>query len=169
MEVQDAITKVLQSLSQDPSLLQSMQSDPEGAIKSLVGNDLSPQELNNFTRGTAKLFGDADTSRSLMSLLGGSSSGSNIDGLSKLLLLVGGVSLLKKLLKQSAASSNGMNSLSQLLGNQQGVSSLTSLIGKKEDEIPDLGGMLSMLGGAPQQQAQPSAGGILGMLGKLIK
>ena len=169
MEVQDAITKVLESLSNDPSLQQSMQENPEAAIRSIVGNDLSPQELSNFTKGTSKLFGDADTSRSMMSLLGGGNSSSNIDGLSKLLLLVGGVSLLKKLLKQSAASQNGMNSLTQLLGNQQGVSSLTNLIGKKEDEIPDLTNMLSMLGGGAAPQQQSSSGGLLNILGKLIK
>ena len=170
MEVQDAITKVLESLAQNPSLQQSMQKDPEAAIRSIVGNDLGPQELSNFTKGTAKLFGDEQTTRGLMSLLGGSSSQSSIDGLSKILLLVGGVSLLKKLLAQGQNTSNGMSSLTQLLGNQQGVNSLTGLIGKKEDEIPDLGGMLSMLsGGAAQQQAQPSGGGLLNILGKLIK
>ena len=168
MEVQDAISKVLTSLSNDPSLQQSMQENPEAAIKSIVGDDLTPQQLTNFTRGTASLFKGDDTTKSLMSLLGGSNSGSNIDGLSKILLLVGGVSLLKKLLKQSSASSNSMSSLTQMLGNQQGVSSLTNLIGKKEDEIPDLTDMLGMLGGV-QQQSNSGAGGILGMLGKLIK
>ena len=62
-----------------------------------------------------------------------------------------------------------MNSLTQLLGNQQGVSSLTNLIGKKEDEIPDLTNMLSMLGGGAAPQQQSSSGGLLNILGKLIK
>ena len=166
MEVQDAITKLLESLSQDPSLLQSLQSDPQGTVKSLVGNDLSPQELSNFTKGTEKLFGDEEATRGLMSLLGGSSSQSSINGLTKILLLVGGVSLMKKLLTQSQSSSNNMSSLTQLLGNQQGVNSLTSLIGKKEDEIPDMTSMLNMLSG---NQQQSSSGGILNMLGSLLK
>lgn len=168
MEVQDAITKVLTSISNDPSLQKSMQADPEAAIRSIVGDDLTPQQLTNFTRGTASLFKGDDTTKSLMSLLGGSSSGSNISGLSTILTLVGGVALLKKLLGQASASSNSMNSLTQMLGSQQGVSSLTNLIGNKEDNIPDLTDMLGMLGGAAPQ-SQQGAGGILGILGKLIK
>ena len=58
----------------------------------------------------------------------------------------------------------------QLNSDEKAVySSLLRGMHKQENEIPDLTNMLGMLGGGAPQQAQPSSGGILNILGKLIK
>ena len=143
MQTQEAIEKVLDALNDDPAVVKGMETDVEGTLRELVGNDVSEQDFANLTKGTSKLFSDKAIAALFLKLL---KNKKNRSGLVSLLLKVGGVSLLMKLLgKSKDEKDEGL--LSSLLGNKAGVSLLLKLIGRKSDEIPALSTLLGLLGG----------------------
>lgn len=160
MQTQEAIEKVLDALNDDPAVVKGMETDVEGTLRELVGNDVSEQDFANLTKGTSKLFSDKAIAALFLKLL---KNKKNRSGLVSLLLKVGGVSLLMKLLgKSKDEKDEGL--LSSLLGNKAGVSLLLKLIGKKSDEIPALSTLLGLLGG------KEDSSGLLGnLLGAVLK
>ena len=160
MQTQEAIEKVLDALNDDPAVVKGMETDVEGTLRELVGNDVSEQDFANLTKGTSKLFSDKAIAALFLKLL---KNKKNRSGLVSLLLKVGGVSLLMKLLgKSKDEKDEGL--LSSLLGNKAGVSLLLKLIGRKSDEIPALSTLLGLLGG------KEDSSGLLGnLLGAVLK
>ena len=98
MQTKEAIEKVLDALNDDPKVVEGMETDVEGTLRTLVGNDVSEQDLSNLTKGTSKIFSDKAIAALFLKLL---KKKANRSGLVKLLLKVGGVSLLIKLLGQA--------------------------------------------------------------------
>ena len=160
MQTQEAIEKVLDALNDDPAVVKGMETDVEGTLRELVGNDVSEQDFANLTKGTSKLFSDKAIAALFLKLL---KNKKNRSGLVSLLLKVGGVSLLMKLLgKSKDEKDEGL--LSSLLGNKAGMSLLLKLIGRKSDEIPALSTLLGLLGG------KEDSSGLLGnLLGAVLK
>lgn len=159
MDTRQAIEKVLDALNDDPKVVESMETDVEGTVRSLVGNEVSEQDLANITKGTGKLFSDKTVAALFLKLL---KNKKNRSGLVSLLLKVGGVSLLIKLLNKSKDEDDGENSLlSSLLGSSAGTDTLLSLIGKSADEMPALSALLGTVGGQSQKKTS--------LLGKLLK
>ena len=58
MQTKEAIEKVLDALNDDPKVVEGMETDVEGTLRTLVGNDVSEQDFSNLTKGTSKLFSD---------------------------------------------------------------------------------------------------------------
>ena len=161
LNTQEAIEKVLDALGDDPKVAEGMETDAEGTLRELVGNEVSEQDLANLTKGTSRLFSDKTIAALFLKLL---KNKKNRGGLVSLLLKVGGVSLLIKLLKKSKDEDDNDNSLlSSLLGSTAGTSTLLSLIGKTSDELPALSTLLGAMGG--QQQKKTS---LLGMILKKL-
>ena len=159
LNTQEAIERVLDALNDDPKVAEGMENDAEGTLRTLVGNEVSEQDLANLTKGTGRLFSDKTVAALFLKLL---KNKKNRGGLVSLLLKVGGVSLLIKLLKKSMAEHDDDNSLlSSLLGSSAGTDLLLSLIGQKADDIPALGTLLGTLGGTEQKKT--------GLLAKILK
>ena len=165
MQTKEAIEKVLDALNDDPKVVKGMETDVEGTLRTLVGNDVSEQDFSNLTKGTSKLFSDKMIAALFLKLL---KKKSNRNGLVKLLLKVGGVSLLIKLLGKSKKEDDDDNSLlSSLLGSSVGTNLLLSLIGKKTDEIPALDLLLGAVNGKDDKDDNS---GLLGtLLGSILK
>lgn len=145
MQTKEAIELVLDALNDDPKVVKGMETDVEGTLRTLVGNQVSDQDFANLTKGTSKLFSDKALAALFLKLL---KNKKNRNGLVSLLLKVGGVSLLLKLLKMSKDQDDDDNSLlSSLLGNNAGISLLLKLIGKKSDEMPALNTLLGAANG----------------------
>lgn len=145
MQTQEAIEKVLDALNDDPRVVQGMETDVEGTLRTLVGNEVSDQDFANLTKGTSRLFSDKAVAALFLKLL---QNKKNRSGLVSLLLKVGGVSLLLKLLKKSMAENNSDTSLlSSLLGSSSGLSLLLKLLGRRSDEMPALGALLGAASG----------------------
>ena len=162
MQTKEAIELVLDALNDDPKVVKGMETDVEGTLRTLVGNQVSDQDFANLTKGTSKLFSDKALAALFLKLL---KNKKNRNGLVSLLLKVGGVSLLLKLLKMSKDQDDDDNSLlSSLLGNNAGVSLLLKLIGKKSDEMPALN---TLLGAANGKEDSSSLLGTL--LGSVLK
>ena len=162
MQTKEAIELVLDALNDDPKVVKGMDTDVEGTLRTLVGNQVSDQDFANLTKGTSKLFSDKALAALFLKLL---KNKKNRNGLVSLLLKVGGVSLLLKLLKMSKDQDDDDNSLlSSLLGNNAGVSLLLRLIGKKSDEMPALN---TLLGAANGKEDSSSLLGTL--LGSVMK
>lgn len=159
LETREAIETVLNALNDDPSVAEAMERDTAGTMRSLVGNEVSAQDLENLTRGTGKIFSDKLIASLFLKLL----KNKNIrSGLVDLLLKRGGVSLLMKLLGKSADEDDAENSiLSSLFGDSSGVSAILGLIGKKKEELPSLTGLL---GSAVQSGSGNASSGILGTI-----
>ena len=98
MQTKEAIEKVLDALNDDPKVVRGMETDVEGTLRTLVGNEVSEQDFANLTKGTSRLFSDKALAALFLKLL---KNKKNRSGLVSLLLKVGGVSLLLKLLKKS--------------------------------------------------------------------
>ena len=139
MTTRQAIEKVLDALGDDPKVARGMETDVEGTLRTLVGNEVTEQDFANLTKGTSRLFSDKGIAALFLKLL---KKKKNRKGLVRLLLKVGGVSLLIKLLSKSEKEDENGSLLSSLLGNSAGTSLLLNLIGKKADEIPALGALL---------------------------
>ena len=161
MQTQEAIEKVLDALNDDPKVVKGMETDVEGTLRTLVGNEVSEQDFANLTKGTSRLFSDKAVAALFLKLL---KNKKNRNGLVSLLLKVGGVSLLLKLLKKSKDEDDDENSLlSSLLGSKTGVSLLLKLIGRKADEMPALGALLGAANGKEEN------GGLLSsLLGSIL-
>ncbi|MBR0208288.1 MAG: hypothetical protein IJQ43_05285 [Oscillospiraceae bacterium] len=161
MTTKQGIEKVLDALNKDPQVVRGMETDVEGTLRTLVGNEVSEQDLANLTKGTSRIFSDKALAALFLSLL---KKKKNRKGLVSLLLKVGGVSLLLKLLSKSAKEDDGGSLLSSLLGSSAGTSLLLSLIGRKADEIPALGALLGAANGKEDDS------GLLGaLLGSVLK
>ena len=162
MQTKEAIEKVLDALADNPEVAESMENDVEGTLRTLVGNEVSEQDFANLTKGTGKLFSDKAIAALFLKLL---KKKANRSGLVKLLLKVGGVSLLIKLLGKSKKEDDDDSSLlSSLLGSSVGTNLLLSLIGKKTDEIPALSALLGAADGKDDKT------GLLGtLLGSILK
>ena len=155
MQTKEAIEKVLDALNDDPKVVRGMETDFEGTLRTLVGNEVSEQDFANLTKGTSRLFSDKALAALFLKLL---KNKKNRSGLVSLLLKVGGVSLLLKLLKKSKDEDDDDSSLlSSLLGSKAGVALLLKLIGRKADEMPALGALLGAANGKED-------GGLLGTL-----
>ena len=142
MQTQEAIEKVLDALNDDPKVVRGMETDVEGTLRTLVGNEVSEQDLANLTKGTSRIFSDKEIAALFLKLL---KKKKNRKGLVSLLLKVGGVSLLS------------------LLGSKAGVALLLKLIGRKADEMPALGALLGAASGKED-------GNLLGtLLGSVLK
>lgn len=160
MQTQEAIEKVLDALNDDPAVAKGMETDVEGTLRSLVGNEVSEQDFSNLTKGTTRLFSDKAIAALFLKLL---KNKKNRSGLVSLLLKVGGVSLLLKLLGKSKDEKDE-SILSSLLGNKTGLALLLKLIGKKNDEIPALSILSNVMGG------KEDSSGLLGsILGAVLK
>ena len=158
MQTKEAIEKVLDALGDNPEVAKSMENDVEGTLRTLVGNEVSEQDFANLTKGTGKLFSDKAIAALFLKLL---KKKANRSGLVKLLLKVGGVSLLIKSKKEDDDDSS---LLSSLLGSSVGTNLLLSLIGKKTDEIPALSALLGAADGKDDKT------GLLGtLLGSILK
>ena len=145
MQTQEAIEKVLDALNDDPKVVRGMETDVEGTLRTLVGNEVSEQDLANLTKGTSRIFSDKEIAALFLKLL---KKKKNRKGLVSLLLKVGGVSLLIKLLSKSKKEDDEDGSLlSSLLGSKAGVALLLKLIGRKADEMPALGALLGAASG----------------------
>ena len=161
MTTKQGIEKVLDALNDDPQVVKGMETDVEGTLRTLVGNEVSEQDFANLTKGTSRIFSDKTLAALFLNLL---KKKKNRKGLVSLLLKVGGVSLLLKLLSKSEKENDGGSLLSSLLGNSAGTSLLLSLIGKKADEIPALGALLGAANGKEDDA------GLLGtLLGSVLK
>jgi len=158
MEIKQAIEKVLDAINDDPRIAEGMEKDTEGTLRELVGNEVSEQDLANLTKGTSRIFSDKTIAALFLKLL---KKKANRSGLVKLLLKVGGVSLLLKLLGKGDKEDDGASVLSTLLGSEAGVNMLLNLIGKKADEIPALTSILGMVTGGSGKKT--------GLLAKLLK
>ena len=146
MTTKQAIEKVLDALNDDPKVVREMETDVGGTLQTLVGNEVSAQDLANLTKGTSRIFSDKAIAALFLKLL---KKKKNRKGLVSLLLKVGGVSLLLKLLKKIGdEDGDGSSLLSSLLGSKSGVNLLLKLIGKKSDEIPALGTLLGAAEGS---------------------
>ena len=154
MQTKEAIEKVLDALNDDPKVVRGMETDVEGTLRTLVGNEVSEQDFANLTKGTSRLFSDKALAALFLKLL---KNKKNRSGLVSLLLKVGGVSLLLKLLKKSKDEDDDSSLLSSLLGSKAGVALLLKLIGRKADEMPALGALLGAASGKED-------GGLLGTL-----
>ena len=108
MQTKEAIEKVLDALGDNPEVAKSMENDVEGTLRTLVGNEVSEQDFANLTKGTGKLFSDKAIAALFLKLL---KKKANRSGLVKLLLKVGGVSLLIKLLGKSKKEDDDDSSL----------------------------------------------------------
>ena len=151
LNTQEAIEKVLDALGDDPKVAEGMETDAEGTLRELVGNEVSEQDLANLTKGTSRLFSDKTIAALFLKLL---TNKKNRSGLVSLLLKVGGVSLLIKLLKKGLAEGDSDNSLlSALLGSSEGTSTLLGLIGKTSDELPALSTLLGAMGGQQKKKS----------------
>ncbi len=161
MNTEQAIEKVLDALNDDPEVVKGMETDVEGTLQTLVGNEVSEQDLANLTKGTSKIFSDKAVAALFLKLL---KSKKNRKGLVSLLLKVGGVSLLIKLLKKSKKEDDEDGSLlSSLLSSSSGESLLLNLIGRKADDMPALGALLGAASGKEDS-------GLLGtLLGSVLK
>ena len=161
MQTQEAIEKVLDALNDDPKVVRGMETDVEGTLRTLVGNEFSEQDLANLTKGTSRIFSDKEIAALFLKLL---KKKKNRKGLVSLLLKVGGVSLLIKLLSKSKKEDDEDGSLlSSLLGSKAGVALLLKLIGRKADEMPALGALLGAASGKED-------GNLLGtLLGSVLK
>lgn len=168
MQTKEAIEKVLDALNDDPKVVEGMETDVEGTLRTLVGNDVSEQDLSNLTKGTSKIFSDKAIAALFLKLL---KKKANRSGLVKLLLKVGGVSLLIKLLGKSKKEDDDDNSLlSSLLGSSVGTNLLLSLIGKKADDIPALDLLLGAVNGKDDKDDKDDKTGLLGsLLGSILK
>ena len=162
MTTRQAIEKVLDALGDDPKVARGMETDVEGTLRTLVGNEVTEQDFANLTKGTSRLFSDKGIAALFLKLL---KKKKNRKGLVRLLLKVGGVSLLIKLLSKSEKEDDENGSqLSSLLGNSAGTSLLLKLIGRKADEIPALGSLLGAASGKDDDA------GLLGaILGSVLK
>lgn len=161
MTTKQGIEKVLDGLNDDPQVVRGMETDVEGTLRTLVGNEVSEQDFANLTKGTSRLFSDKAIAALFLQLL---KKKKNRKGLVSLLLKVGGVSLLIKLLSKSEKEDENGSLLSSLLGNSAGTSLLLNLIGKKADEIPALGALLGAASGKEEDS------GLLGaLLGSVLK
>ncbi len=161
MTTKQAIEKVLDALNDDPGVVKGMETDVEGTMKTLVGDEVSAQDLANLTKGTGRIFSDKAIAAMFLKLL---KNKKNRKGLVSLLLKVGGVSLLIKLLGKSKDEDDDDSSLlSSLLGSGKGVKLLLRLIGKKRDEMPALDMLLGAMNGKDDS-------GLLGaLLGSALK
>ena len=156
MQLEEGITKVLTSLSKDVSLQEKMASDPEGAVKSIVGDELTQDELSGLVKGTSKLFANKDNATGFMGLLGVEKC---IPGLAALLTKNGGLSLLINYISGGMSGQNGgtpvqtLGLLSELLSKDGGTSALIKLIGrnKKGSPLPDLNSMMAMMSGSSEK------------------
>ena len=162
MTTKQAIEKVLDALNDDPQVVRGMETDVGGTLQTLVGSEVSAQDLENLTRGTSRIFSDKAIAALFLKLL---KKKKNRKGLVSLLLKVGGVSLLLKLLGKSKDEGDDDSSLlSALLGSKTGVKLLLRLIGRKKDEIPALGALLGAANGKEEDA------GLLGtLLGSVLK
>ena len=144
MQTKEAIEKVLDALNDDPKVVEGMETDVEGTLRTLVGNDVSEQDLANLTKGTSKIFSD----KAIAALF---------------------LKLLKK--KANRSGHDDDNSLlSSLLGSSVGTNLLLSLIGKKADEIPALDLLLGAANGKDDKDDKDDKTGLLGsLLGSILK
>ena len=146
MNTKQAIEKVLEALNDDPKVVKGMETDVAGTLQTLVGGQVSEQDLANLTKGTGRIFSDKTVAALFLKLL---KKKKNRKGLVNLLLKVGGVSLLIKLLKKVGdEDGDGTSLLSSLLGSKTGLNLLLKLIGRKSDEIPALGALLGAADGS---------------------
>ncbi len=161
MTTKQAIEKVLDALNDDPKVVRGMETDVGGTLQTLVGGEVSEQDLANLTKGTSRIFSDKAIAALFLKLL---KKKKNRKGLVSLLLKVGGVSLLLKLLRKSADEDDDNSLLSALLGSKTGVNLLLKLIGRKSDEIPALGALFGAANGREEDA------GLLGaLLGSVLK
>ena len=162
MQTKEAIEKVLDALGDNPEVAKSMENDVEGTLRTLVGNEVSEQDFANLTKGTGKLFSDKAIAALFLKLL---KKKANRSGLVKLLLKVGGVSLLIKLLGKSKKEDDDDSSrLSSRRGSSGGTDVRASRTGKKTDEIPALSALLGAADGKDDKT------GLLGtLLGSILK
>ena len=162
MNTRQAIEKVLDALGDDPRVAEGMEEDTEATLRTLVGGEVSEQDFANLTKGTSRIFSDKALAALFLKLL---KKKKNRKGLVRLLLKVGGVSLLIKLLSKSKKEDDeDVSLLSTLLGSSAGTSLLLKLIGRKADEIPALGVLLGAADGSEEDS------GLLGtLLGSLLK
>ena len=114
MQTKEAIEKVLDALNDDPKVVRGMETDVEGTLRTLVGNEVSEQDFANLTKGTSRLFSDKALAALFLKLL---KNKKNRSGLVSLLLKVGGVALLLKLIGRKA---DEMPALGALLGAANG-------------------------------------------------
>ena len=153
MKLEDGIKKVLNALAQDPSVQVKMKNDPDTAVKDIVGDDLTSDEVSGLVKGTGKLFGDAQVATGFMGLLGVQKC---IPGLATLLTQKGGVHLLMNYItggmnsKTAGGPVQQLGLLSELLSSAGGANALIKLIGRsqKGTPLPDLTSMLAMQNGS---------------------
>lgn len=163
MKLEDGIKKVLESLAQDSSLQEKMKSDPEAAVKGIVGEDLTPDECSGLVKGTGKLFGNAQVATGFMGLLGVEKC---IPGLATLLTQKGGLHLLTQYINDGMSGQNSGNPvqqlglLSEILSSAGGANALTKLIGRsrKGSPLPDLAAMLAMMNGSGEKEKPKKTG-----------
>ena len=156
MKLEEGINKVLTSLAHDASLQEKMKSDPEGAVRGIVGDDLSADEFAGLAKGTGKLFGNSQNATGFMGLLGVEKC---IPGLATLLTQEGGLHLLSQYISggMSAKTAGGpvqqLGLLSEILSTPGGANALIKLIPreKKGSPLPDLNSMLAMMTGSGEQ------------------
>lgn len=147
MNLQDGIQKVLTTYAENNDFKKQMQDDPDQAVRSLLGDDVSATDLKQIASNATKIAQDKETVTGVRGLLGVKSC---IPGLAAILAQKGGMDMILAYIRRGMQGGSGMplrtlGVLSELLSMEDGVAALQRLIGMDESALPDLNSMMSLL------------------------
>lgn len=161
MGMKESIEKVLTTLSGDITLQDRMKKDPEAAIRSLEGLDLTNDELTNMIKGAKIIYRDSNHGTGFHALLAVKNC---IPGLASLLAQENGVKLLMQYLSggmnagSACAPLRTLGILTQLLSTKDGTQTLARLIPMADGgPLPDLLSMSSLLTKSTEEKVNKPA------------